>query len=201
MVIGLISALTGYFICLLPERVASLYRENCMKMNGINWPEGFVPGFTDNYCSNEVIVSGLTTRDIWPLLTTPARWPDYYKNSANARYYDNKGPQLAADMRFSFETFGFHVEAQVTEYCAPDSGDVARVSWHGWSGETGSDERLDVLHAWLEEDRPGNRVRILTKETQKGQPADELAKTTPNPMINGHKEWLDGLSTAVKERK
>lgn len=44
-------------------------------MSDIIWPEGFVPGFTDNYCSNEVIVAGLSTKDIWPLLNTPALWP------------------------------------------------------------------------------------------------------------------------------
>ncbi len=40
-------------------------------MSDIIWPEGFVPGFTDNFCSNEVIVAGLSTKDIWPLLNTP----------------------------------------------------------------------------------------------------------------------------------
>ena len=25
-------------------------------MNAINWPEGFVPGFTDNFVSNEMII-------------------------------------------------------------------------------------------------------------------------------------------------
>jgi hypothetical protein len=43
-----------------------------------------------------------------------------------------------------------------------------------------------------------NRVRILTQETQNGAPAKELAKTKPNPMINGHQEWLDGLVDAAK---
>ncbi|WP_435653429.1 SRPBCC domain-containing protein [Enterobacter cancerogenus] len=172
-----------------------------MKMNGINWPEGFVPGFSDNYCSNEVIVAGLSTQDIWPLLNTPSLWPTYYQNSANARFYDNKGPELAQGVRFYFETFGFPVEAQVTEYVAPETGEAARVSWHGWAGEVGSEDRLDVLHAWLIEDLSDNRVRILTQETQNGKPAVELASAKPNPMINGHQDWLDGLVAAAKARK
>ena len=57
-----------------------------MKMNAINWPEGFVPGYSDNYCSNEVIVAGLSTQDIWPLLNTPSLWPAYDQTSANARF-------------------------------------------------------------------------------------------------------------------
>jgi hypothetical protein len=172
-----------------------------MKMNAIVWPEGFVPGFTDNYCSNEVIVAGLTAAEIWPLLATPSLWPSYYKNSANARFYHNKGPELAQDDRFYFETFGFPVEARVTEYVAPSAGEPGRVAWHGWAGEEGADDRLDVLHAWLVEDLSDNRVRILTQETQNGNPAKELAKAQPNPMINGHQDWLDGLVAAARAKK
>lgn len=171
-----------------------------MKMHAINWPEGFLPGFCDNFCSNEVIVAGLNTSEIWPLLSHPERWPTYYKNSANARFHDNKGPELELDVRYSFETFGFPVEARVTEFVAPAPGEAARISWHGWAGEKGSAERLDVLHAWLLEDLPGNRVRILTQETQKGLPAVGLAKAHPNPMINGHQDWLDGLVNAARGR-
>ncbi|MFD9322534.1 hypothetical protein ACFWDQ_33625 [Streptomyces sp. NPDC060053] len=50
-----------------------------------------------------------------------------------------------------------------------------------------------MLHAWLVEDLPGGRVRILTQETQIGQPAAALAGERPNPMLNGHQAWLDGL--------
>lgn len=170
-----------------------------MKMNAIHWPEAYTPGFTDNFCSNEVIVAGLSAAEIWPLLVTPARWNDYYPNAEAARFYDNKGPELAMAVRFYFETFGFPVEAEVTEFSAPVAGEPGRVSWHGWAGEEGSAERLDVLHAWLVEDLPGQRVRILTQEVQKGEPAVALAKALPNPMINGHQAWLDGLAAAARQ--
>ena len=49
----------------------------------------------------------------------------------------------------------------------------------------------------LVEDLPGGRVRVLTQETQIGQPAAELAGQTPNPMLNGHQAWLDGLVRAA----
>ena len=168
-------------------------------MNAIHWPEGYVPGFCDNFASNEVIVAGLTVKDVWPFLSIPSCWPTYYKNSADIRFYDNKGPELENEVRFYFSTFGFPVESQVTEYVPPSDGQPARVSWHGWAGE--GDTRLDVLHAWLLEDLPGNRVRILTQETQNGKPARELATTRPNPMINGHQEWLDGLVDAARKAK
>lgn len=170
-----------------------------MRMNAIHWPEGFVPGFTDNFASNEVIVAGLSTKDIWPLLCVPSHWPSYYANSANVRFYDEKGPELEDGVRFYFETFGFPVEAQCIEYVPPLNGQPGRVAWHGWAGE--GDTRLDVHHAWLVEDLDGGRVRILTQETQNGKPAEELHKAKPNPMINGHQDWLDGLVAAARQRQ
>ena len=52
----------------------------------------------------------------------------------------------------------------------------------------------------LVEDLDHDRVRILTQETQKGKPAEELAKARPNPMINGHQEWLDGRVAAAGQK-
>lgn len=167
-------------------------------MNAIIWPQGYLPGFTENFVSNEVIVAGLTAAQVWPFLSQATVWPTYYANSANIRFYDEKGPELAQSVRFYFETFGFPVEAQCTEFVAPTNGQPGRIAWHGWAGEEGTDEWLDVHHAWLIEDLPEGRVRILTQETQKGKPAQVLAQTKPNPMINGHQEWLDGLVNAVR---
>jgi hypothetical protein len=165
-------------------------------MHAIIWPAGYLPGTTENFVSNEIIVAGLSAAELWPWLSSAPRWPDYYANSANVRFHDGKGPQLEEGVRFYFETFGFPVEAQVVEYVAPVAGQPGRVAWHGWAGE--GESRLDVHHAWLVEDLPGGRVRILTQETQKGRPAAELARARPNPMINGHQDWLEGLVAAAR---
>jgi hypothetical protein len=170
-------------------------------LNEIFWPEDYLPGTTDNYVSNEVIVAGLGVADVWPLLATPAIWPTYYANSSDVSFHDGKGPILAQGDRFFFRTFGFPVESLVTECVAPSAGAPARLAWHGWDGELGTDSRLDVIHAWLLEDLSGGRVRILTQESQKGKPARTLAKTQPNPMINGHQQWLDGLVEAARKAK
>ena len=124
------------------------------KMESIRWPEDYLPGMTDNFASNEVIVEGLSVEDVWALLVNPHRWPEYY----------------AA---------------------------CARLAWHGWCG-LGTD-RLDVIHAWLIEGLPHNRVRILTQESQKGEPAKVLAKTHPNPMVAGHQDWLEGIVRALRK--
>lgn len=89
----------------------------------------------------------------------------------------------------------------MVEYEPPQGDRPGRVAWHGWAGEEGTDGRLDVHHAWLVENLRGGRVRILTQETQNGKPAQDLAKTKPNPMINGHQDWLDGLVAAARKAK
>lgn len=170
-------------------------------MNSIIWPEGYLPGFSDNFASNEVIVAGLTAADIWPLLSTPSAWPTYYTNSANVQLHNIEGPELEKGALFYFETFGFPVDAKCVEFTAPADGQPGRIAWHGWAGQTGADDRLDVHHAWLIEDLSQGRVRILTQETQNGSPARELAKTKPNPMINGHQDWLDGLVSAARKHR
>lgn len=168
-------------------------------MNEIFWPAGYVPGFSDNFASNEVIVAGISATEVWPFLAEAPRWPSYYANSANIRFHDGAGPVLAHGTGFSFETFGFPVEAEVIEYEAPSGSEPGRVAWHGWTGD--SETRLDVHHAWLVENLSDDRVRILTQETQNGNPALDLAMAKPNPMINGHQDWLDGLVAAARKTK
>src|ERR1700756_2515000 len=106
-------------------------------MNEIFWPEDYIPGFTDNFVSNEVIVAGLSAMDVWPFLSNAPLWPTYYSNSANIRFYDGKVPELEDSVRFYFETFGFPGEAQVLEYAPPAEGEPGRLGWHGWGGEGG----------------------------------------------------------------
>ncbi|HEI8866658.1 SRPBCC domain-containing protein [Serratia sp. AKBS12] len=169
-------------------------------MNAIIWPAGYLPGTTDNAVSNEIIVAGLSAAEVWPCITNTAAWPTYYSNASDIIFHDGSGPQLVDGSRFRFTTFGFLVEAQVTEYQAPAAGQAARIAWHGWV-EGDAEERLDVHHAWLFEDLPGQRVRILTQETQNGKPAQALAQTRPNPMLNAHQEWIDGLAQAARQAR
>lgn len=167
--------------------------------NSINWPEEYLPGTTDNYCSNEIIVQGITTAEIWPYLNNPYAWPKYYTNSSDVDFDNGEGPDLKENSRFRFKTFGFPIEAEITEFVPPSATEPARLAWHGWS-EGNSETRLDVIHAWLIEDLPGNRVRILTQESQIGKPAKSLANQKPNPMINGHQDWLENLVKATRTK-
>lgn len=165
-------------------------------MNYIYWPEGYLPGTTDNYASNEIIIAGLTAEQIWPYISNTSEWPKYYSNASDLHFYNGPGPELFEGARFRFTTFGLIVEAEVTEYVPPANGEPARVAWHGWC-EGSEDEKLNVHHAWLFENLSGGRVRILTQESQIGKPAKDMAVQKPNPMINAHQEWIEGLAKAA----
>ena len=161
-------------------------------MNAILWPEKYLPGTTDNFVSNEVIVPGLSVAEVWTYLNDTSWWEGYYKNVSAVGFESGQGPQLAAGLKFRFTTFVFPVAAEVVEWVPPTEGKPARLAWTGLIGQ-GTEDELDVLHAWLIEDLPGGRVRVLTQETQNGKPAREMAVKRPNPMLNAHQDWLDGL--------
>lgn len=165
--------------------------------NAINWPTKYLPGTGDNFVSNEVIVPGITAAQVWRYLTDTSTWESYYDNVADISFPNGGGPELTDGIVFRFGTFGFPpLDAHVVEFQAPAQAVPGRLSWTArQDGEP--TEQLDVLHAWLVEDLPGARVRILTQETQIGQPAAELAEQRPNPMLNGHQAWLDGLTRAA----
>lgn len=168
-------------------------------MSDIQWPAQYLPGTTDNFVSNEIILAGLSVGEVWPWLNDTRAWPTYYSNASEIRFHDGTGPYLSKGARFRFTTFGFPVEAEVVEYEPAEKGNPARVAWHGWV-EGDATHRLDVHHAWLFEDLPGGRVRLLTQETQNGQPARELASATPNPMLNAHQAWLEGLAKSARSK-
>lgn len=169
-------------------------------MHSIVWPKDFVPGFSDNFVSNEMIIKDLNINNVWENLVNTSVWEKYYSNMGNISFENSTNSYLKENSRFSFTTFGFPIKAEITEFIPPFQGEPGRIAWHGWNEVENSDDRLDVIHAWLIEELPKNRVRILTQETQNGKPAIELAKTRPNPMLNGHQQWLDGLISYSRKK-
>ena len=168
-------------------------------MNEIHWPEKYLPGTTDNFVSNEVIITGLTSAQVWPYLNSTTQWPTFYKNVSEIGFVDGAGPDLAEGVRFRFTTFGLKVEAEVTEHVPPSEGNPSRMSFRAWI--VGSkQEDASALHAWLLEDLTGGRVRVLTQESQIGEPAKQMAIIKPNPVLNAHQDWLEGLVQTATER-
>ncbi|EON97085.1 hypothetical protein UCRPA7_7402 [Phaeoacremonium minimum UCRPA7] len=165
----------------------------------IIWPEKFLPGTTDNFVSNEVIVKGLTAQQVWPFLANINQWSSYYDNVSQITP-PTSGPNLAKGDKFRFSTFGFPpLPSEVLESVAPTSTTPGRLAWRAWQ-DGDANTALDVYHAWIVEDLEWGVVRVLTQESQIGKPAAQLAVTKPNPMLNGHQNWLDGLIKITKEK-
>lgn len=164
-------------------------------MKSINWPTEYLPGTTDNFVSNEVIVAEVSLEDVWQNLVDTSKWESYYDNAANIVLEDKADTYLHFAEYFHFDTFGFPIDAQVMELIEPLDGKVARIAWHGWQNGD-AETQFDVYHAFLIEKLEDGRIRLLTQESQIGKPAIELAKQSPNPMLNGHQAWLDGLVKA-----
>jgi hypothetical protein len=165
--------------------------------SAIIWPDKFLPGVTDNFVSNEIIAKDITAEQIWEQLSNISRWQSYYKNCDQITEPEN-GPRLRKGDVFRFSTFGLPVLAcLVGEAIPPEPGHAGRLAWSTRLGDD-TDERIEVYHAWLVEDLEGNRVRVLTQESQIGKPASRLARAKPNRMLLGHQDWLDGLVKAVK---
>lgn len=163
----------------------------------IIWPEKFLPGTTDNYVSNEVVAKDITAEQVWALLGDISKWESYYKNCQQVTP-PTSGPLLQEGDVFHFSTFGFPLlAANVRESVAPGKAGTGpgRLAW------TAKDEGIEIYHAWLVEDLEGGRVRILTQESQIGEPFVSLREEKPNKMLLGHQDWLECLVKAAKGEK
>lgn len=160
----------------------------------IIWPDNFLPGTTDNYVSNEIIAKDITAAQVWALLADISKWTSYYKN-CDSITPPSSGPLLQKDDHFQFATFGFPpLNAYVKESVAPSSPGVAgRIAWYA-----PVEDGVEVYHAWVVEDLPGDRVRVLTQESQIGEVFVGLREDKPNKMLLGHQDWLDGLIKAAR---
>jgi hypothetical protein len=171
---------------------------NMATQSAINWPEQFLPGTTDNFVSNERIVKDLTSTQIWALLANISRWKSYYKNCAQITPPSSDSTFLHKDDVFKFSTFGFPpLTCTVQESEPPESN--GRAGRLAWSSKTS--DGLEIYHAWVVEDLEGQRVRILTQESQIGQVFKEWKVKKPNKMLLGHQDWLDGLITAASGKQ
>lgn len=165
--------------------------------SAIIWPNHFLPGTTDNFVTNETIAQGITASQIWSLLSDVSKWSSYYKNCDKITP-PSSGSHLRKGDVFKFSTFGFPVlTCPVEESIAPEGGVGGTPGRIAWSAKL-EEPFTEVYHAWLVEDLEGGRVRILTQESQIGEPSKELSEAKPNKMLLGHQDWLDGLVKAAR---
>jgi hypothetical protein len=165
-------------------------------MNSIHWPEGYLPGFTDNFVSNEVIVAGLSAAQVWPIspppphgrpITPTAPIPPF--STAPARCSPTERASSSAPSAFPSTRAAttMSLPPMVNRAASPGTaGPVRKARRTGWTCITPGWSRI-----WTgprAHPDPGNA---------EGEPAKELAKADPNPMINGHQDWLNGLVRAA----
>ena len=161
--------------------------------SAISWPEKFHPGTTDNFVSNETYQIGVNTEQVWAYLVDILKWELYYDNVGDITPPKDSSI-LNKGNRFSFSTFGFPpLQAEVFESVTPTATTPGRLGWRAWQ-DGDEDTAFEIYHAWIIENVEWGAVRILTQESQIGKPAAQLATVKPNPMLNGHQNWVEGLA-------
>jgi hypothetical protein len=123
------------------------------------------------------------------------QWKAYYENIGQITP-PTSGPKLEKGDSFGFPP----LRSEVYESVDPTSATPGRLAWLALQ-DGDEDQFLDVYHAWIVEDMPWGVVRIPTQECQIGKPAAQLSTTRPNPMLNGHQEWLNGRARFAKDRE
>lgn len=63
-------------------------------MKTINWPSMFLPGTTDNFVSNEKIVTGVTVEQLWEKLVDSSQWENYYDNADHIELLRSRGEPI-----------------------------------------------------------------------------------------------------------
>jgi hypothetical protein len=183
----------------IPKHIYQLIILTMATQSSIIWPKHFWPGTTDNFVTNEVIAPNLSASQIWSLLNNVTKWESYYKNCANITPPSSSPTTLEKGDIFKFSTFGFPpLTCSVEESVAPDSAED-RAGRLAWMSKT--EDGLEIYHAWVVEDLEGERVRILTQESQIGPIFEEWGEQKPNKMLLGHQDWLDGLVKTAKGQK
>ena len=163
-----------------------------LKMKAINWPKEFLPGTTDNFTSNEVIIKDLSTKDIWIFLEDASLWSSYYKNIVDVKMKNQKSFRLNGLTKFNYTILGLNLEAIMLEYIPPEKNNEGRISWYAFLDDD-KDKRIDIVHCWLIENLDGGRVRILSQTSQKGIPAINFKNSHPNIIVNFNQDWIDNL--------
>jgi hypothetical protein len=108
-------------------------------------------------------------------------WPSWYPNSHNVRVLNSSDGKLLEGTRFSWDTFGVHIESRVHEF-VPNR----RIGWFG--DGTG----MHAYHTFLLL-KTGEGCHIVTEEVVKGPGAIEFREKQPNAMHEGHDLWLSTL--------
>ena len=146
----------------------------------IHWPDGFHPEQADLFAHNEIVVHA-SCEKVFANIVDAQAWPSWYPNSHNVKLLNSPDGKLHEGTRFSWDTFGVHIESRVHEF-VPNS----RIGWFG--DGTG----MNAYHTFLLL-KTDEGCYIVTEEVVKGPGAVEFRKNQPSAMHVGHDLWLGTL--------
>jgi len=168
-------------------------------MNKIEWPNMFTPGLTDFFVSNEKIISGLNSSQIWPLISNPEMWPTYHKDIVQVELGENTNNHFGKGSKFKFKISDTIVNAEIDVFSIPTTHSPGQVSWIGHVN-LNTENSLIAYLTWFFEDLSEGRLRILLQESLIGNPAKSLAQQRPNPALNAHYDWMMNLISAAETK-
>lgn len=151
-------------------------------MPSIRWPTKFEPARAAVHVRNELAMTAPAVA-VWAALIGAADWPSFYANASGV-VIEGAGRDLFEGARFTWTTFGVHLDSVVEEFAPPE-----RIAW--------SAKTFGVLayHAWLITPTPTG-CHVLTEETQHGVLARAGKLLFPSRMSDWHQRWLKGLAAA-----
>jgi uncharacterized protein YndB with AHSA1/START domain len=154
--------------------------DGAQRSKDIHWPDGFHPEQADLFAHNEIVVHA-SCEKVFANIVEAEAWPSWYPNSHNVSVLNGPDGKLRKGARFSWDTFGVHIESRVHEF-VPGS----RIGWFG--DGTG----LNAYHTFLLL-KTDEGCHIVTEEVVKGHGAIDLRQKQPNAMHEGHDLWLSTL--------
>ncbi len=157
------------------------------------WGGGFDPRTDPIAAHNEIVIDGVTPREVLALLRT-GRSDRVYENSGPAvDCYTREPVTLALGRSYCWTTFGTEQRMRVVELEERD--DEAVLAWQG--GSLG----VEVYHRWMFRATPGG-TKVVTEELERGfLPNLPLYRDPMNPSLRaGHELWLRGLRAALTAR-
>ena len=95
----------------------------------IHWPKGQHPEDADLYAHNEIMVNA-SCKTVFANIVDAQSWPSWYPNSHNVVVHDSPDNKLHEGTKFSWDTFGVHIESTVHEVVP-----TSRIGW--WGSGTG----------------------------------------------------------------
>jgi hypothetical protein len=151
-----------------------------MDQKRIIWPKEFDPACCPIHVRNDIVIAA-SSQVVWAWIIRARLWPVWYPNSSQVQILSEGLPDLCANTRFSWKTFGVHLVSNVREFSPCE-----RLAWDALG------IGVRAYHAWLIADTSEGTL-VTTEETQSGWLAQLNKLLMPSRMSYYHQLWLSKL--------